>query len=401
MVYGSTAMRNASNALKNNPTGCLVLFGGLFVVAGIGLFIGLTLIPVGRWLSAQDWKEAPCRIVSSEVASHSDSDGTTYSVAIVYDYEFGGRNYTGNRYDFVTGSSSGREGKQAIVNRYPPGSQQRCYVDPGNPDNAILSKSFSKGYLVGLFGIIFFLAGMAVIVGGLRARRRARLSETALSALAVSPAAASTLPKTPLTGGGQAVLKPRSMKPGSLILGAIFMAIPIAFFLFIAKNIHGDTIPIVFGGLITGIFGLAGASMFFYTLLSLANPRIEARLEPAAVPLGETARFSWRMLGAADRIRKFRIVLRGQEEVRYQNEKNTSTERNIFHWEILAETTAKPDMLQGDIAFALPEFSMHSFEGQNNRIRWTIIVHGDIPHWPDVRDEFPIAVLPLQRKETA
>ena len=44
---------------------------------------------------------------------------------------------------------------------------------------------------------------------------------------------------------------------------------------------------------------------------------------------------------------------------------------------------------------------MHSFEAPNNRVRWTLIVHGDIPFWPDVRDEFPITVLPLQRKETA
>ena len=131
-------MRNTSNAFKNNPIGCLVLFGGLFVVVGIGLFIGLTLLPLTQWLGAQDWKETPCRIVSSEVKSHSDDDGTTYSVAIVYDYEFGGRQYTGSRYNFVTGSSSGKSGKQAIVNRYPPGSQQHCYVDPGNPDKVIL-----------------------------------------------------------------------------------------------------------------------------------------------------------------------------------------------------------------------------------------------------------------------
>jgi hypothetical protein len=36
---------------------------------------------------------------------------------------------------------------------------------------------------------------------------------------------------------------------------------------------------------------------------------------------------------------------------------------------------------------------MHSFKSDNNRIVWTLHVHGDIAFYPDVNDEFPITVL--------
>jgi len=54
-------------------------------------------------------------VISSEVKYHSGSHGGTYSVNTFYTYEINGREFKSNTYDFAGGSSSGYEGKQAVV----------------------------------------------------------------------------------------------------------------------------------------------------------------------------------------------------------------------------------------------------------------------------------------------
>jgi hypothetical protein len=38
---------------------------------------------------------------------------------------------------------------------------------------------------------------------------------------------------------------------------------------------------------------------------------------------------------------------------------------------------------------------MHTFLGTNNQITWHLVVHGDIPLWPDVSVAFPLTVYPI------
>ena len=66
-------------------------------------------------MRARSWVAADCEVVSSGVETHSDDDGDTYSVEILYRYRFEGREYHSNRYHFFTGSSSGYEGKARVV----------------------------------------------------------------------------------------------------------------------------------------------------------------------------------------------------------------------------------------------------------------------------------------------
>jgi hypothetical protein len=42
---------------------------------------------------------------------------------------------------------------------------------------------------------------------------------------------------------------------------------------------------------------------------------------------------------------------------------------------------------------------MHSFEAGHNKIIWSLRVHGDIYRWPDVKDEYPIVVLPMRHAQ--
>jgi len=147
------------------PTGELLraLFFGLFLLVGLGLSV-LFGEPVLRTITARSWPEVPCTILYSAVRSHPDADGTpTYSVEAVYEYEIDGRPYKSSRYRFLGGSTSGHEDKDAAVAALPAGRRTVCFVNPKDPHNAVLDRSFG-GWV---FLLLLPLAFLAVGLGGL------------------------------------------------------------------------------------------------------------------------------------------------------------------------------------------------------------------------------------------
>ncbi|MEI8315932.1 MAG: DUF3592 domain-containing protein, partial [Verrucomicrobiota bacterium] len=131
--------------------------GGLvFLAFGCGFLYLILLRPLGQIIMASQWLATPARVVSSMVQSGSQG---TYSVAIRYTYTVNNQHYESSRYDFVGGSSSGRDGKATIVRQYPPGSELTCYVDPHDPSTAVIER--------GLQPIMWFalLPGLFVAIG--------------------------------------------------------------------------------------------------------------------------------------------------------------------------------------------------------------------------------------------
>ena len=139
-----------------------MLFFSIFLAMGLAATWSLFFRPILKVLDARQWRNTPCDVVASQVKSHSGKN-TTYSVDIEYRYEVGGRTYDSHRYDFVGGSSSGGKREQEIVNRYPPGKETTCYVNPSDPDDAVLGRGFTPMMLLGLIPLIF----VAVGVGGI------------------------------------------------------------------------------------------------------------------------------------------------------------------------------------------------------------------------------------------
>ena len=118
--------------------GCAAAFFSIFLLAGLGFLFVICIRPAWKSLEARSWVEVPCVIQSSEVGSHRDSDGTTYSVKIRFKYWYDDVEYESDRYQFLKMSSSGRKGKAAIVKKYPPGAETVCFVDPDNPEDAVI-----------------------------------------------------------------------------------------------------------------------------------------------------------------------------------------------------------------------------------------------------------------------
>jgi hypothetical protein len=57
--------------------------------------------------------------------------------------------------------------------------------------------------------------------------------------------------------------------------------------------------------------------------------------------------------------------------------------------------TDEPDEIRtGQAGVVIPEDAMHSFEAKDNKIIWQIVIRGVVDFWPDIKNEFKIAVVP-------
>jgi hypothetical protein len=131
-----------------------------------------------------------------------------------------------------------------------------------------------------------------------------------------------------------------------------------------------------------------------YQFLALFNPRPQITASAASLPLGGSIDITWKIPGRERRIKRLRIRLEGREEVQYRRGTNTVTDRRLFAAVDVTDARSAYEIRGGRAALKMPADAMHSFESANNKILWTLKVHGEVDKWPDVKLEFPITVLP-------
>lgn len=405
---------------KQVKPGCMALFFGVFLLAGLGFAIPILILPVWKIVDALSWEPLPCEIVSSDVSSHSDSDGTTYSIDVRYRYEVGGQSYESDRYNFIGGSSSGYDGKAEVVAGLPEGSTTTCYVDPEDPTEAVIHRGFSWEMLFGFLPLIFIAVGAGGIVWVLRGgagaatagrRKRAWLPARArpkppAEAERFGPETGFRIASEPELAGaaGPVELEPAAGPIGKLV-GITFVCLfwngIVSVFLWqvIKSWKSGDVdwclsiflIPFVLVGLLL----LLGVP---YQFLALFNPRPHLSLSRTTVPLGGSAELEWRFSGAAGRIRHLRIVLEGKEVATYRRGTSTYTDKETFAEIVIADRPSVAGIARGAATVEVPQGTMHSFEAGHNKIEWRLKLSGDIARWPDVLEEYPFVVLPMEAK---
>ncbi|KPK37950.1 MAG: hypothetical protein AMJ65_13515 [Phycisphaerae bacterium SG8_4] len=392
---------------RKRPAVAAVFFG-IFAVVGIGVLIPLFIMPMIRILDARDWQSIPCRILRSEVRSHEGDDSTTYSVHILYEYEFNGQTYRTDRYSFIGGSSSGYKGKRLIVDRYKVGSEALCWVDPTQPAEAVLFRGFSPVMWFGLIPAVFILVGVGGITGTLRRKR-------SQSGHGVQPDWLSDAPSTkPACGNlyadnlgsenGPVELKPRCSRIGKftgvLIFAAIWDAIVVFMVMTRLPNGPANPVPLPIVVIFT-LFGIALIAGVIYQFMALFNPIPHLRLSAAQVSLGDRLTVDWKISGQVNRLVRLTLTLTGKETAQYRRGTRTCTARRAFHKTELVALTDSVAMQQGCTEFVIPADSMHSFRGDNNQVIWSLTLHGDIPRWPDIRETFELLVVPMTTDQIA
>lgn len=415
--------------------GCAGCFGYAFGFVFSTMFFGvgclfLWLLFLGPYLqiqSARSWEPVPCTILSSKVEGNE-----TYRVAIEYAYEFDGRPFQGDRYSFVTVASSGREGKKRVVDQYPEGSEAICYVNPQEPEKSVIERGFVSDMWWGLFpipfiliglagyGVMFFarhwLTGVKQAGGPAAASQRQVLSESGTwtppvpvaesvaatgTAAAVSKWSNSDFDDEDLVEGpGPITLKPESSRAATFVFLLIFSLTWNGVTWGILSTRFADWqqgkwqwMPELFM-VPFALVGLVLIAATIHQFLALFNPIPVATLSRQMIPLGGSASLSWKFDGSTRSIRTLKLLLKGIEEARYRRGTSTYTDTDTFLEEVLVETSDPFEIAEGETEFRVPTGTMHSFNGDNNKIKWTVQIQGDIPLWPDVDASFPIRVVP-------
>jgi hypothetical protein len=389
---GSKAATPLSSAPKSG-TGCLVLFFAVFLVAGAAATSAMLIRPLWQIAQARQWNTVPCTIVSSEIRSHSSSDGTTYSVDIFYRYKINGAEYRANRYVFGPVSSSRYKGKQEIVSQYPPGRFTTCYVNPSDPTDAVLIREATAGLWFGLIPLLFVVIGIGGISFAIRKSRQSRSPVPGIEAARAIPAGGDM--EDPESSSLKARTSPLGRFVGSVMIALFWNGIVSVFVghLF-SQWRHGRSevfltlfmIPFVLIGTV-----LIGYSI--YSFLALFSPRVALTSNASSAIPGAAVQLSWNLTGNASKVRNLRIYFEGREEATYTRGTRSTTDQAVFAT-IPIKEVPEAQSPSGTVEFIIPADAIHSFNAPKNKIIWAIWVKAEVIRMPDIKDEFPFTVLP-------
>jgi hypothetical protein len=151
------------------------------VIAGFGLiWLAATVLYVPGVLSAfasAGWPATEGRILATSIDSRpSRRSGFTYELVLSYSYTVDGREYTGDRIDFIDGvQAKAREELERERQRYGfvDGETVMVHYDPADPARSVLWPGFDPRRAGGLGFLVVGMPLLTVLyVLGLRRRAR-------------------------------------------------------------------------------------------------------------------------------------------------------------------------------------------------------------------------------------
>ncbi|MBV8879238.1 MAG: DUF3592 domain-containing protein, partial [Planctomycetaceae bacterium] len=262
-------------------------FFSVFMLFGLGMSAAF-LWPIVNILQAGNWRQTPCTILTSKVERHSGSKGgSTYSIAVTYEYFVDEQRHVGARYKFMSGSSSGYDGKKAIVDRLSPGTQTYCYVNRRDPDDSVIERGFTADILLGGIPLIFAVIGAAGFYGVFVHKKK--LPKPGV--VPGLPVAAPPKGGAPLKSSGSPFLR-----LGCSLFFALFWNAIVS--VFVAQCVsgwssgRGDGCMTAF--LVPSVLvGLGVLVLVVYYFLAMFNPRPSLKLGVSTLALGDTVEVEW------------------------------------------------------------------------------------------------------------
>lgn len=159
-------------------------------------------------------------------------------------------------------------------------------------------------------------------------------------------------------------------------------------------SIKSNICPMIFMSIFVLIgLGVIGAAI--HSLLALFNPTVQIEFSKSPLQLGDSLVLKWNVNGRFDRISQFTITLEGHEIARYRRGTDTHTDKHLFLKQSIVETAKQIEIAKGQKPLNIPADTMHSFKSSDNEIKWTLVIHGEISGWPDVKDEMDLQIFPL------
>jgi Protein of unknown function (DUF3592) len=385
-----------------------IVVGVVFFLVGTSFFWFFTLSPLIRSLRTASWLEAQATIATSEVQA-KEGDSTTYSPRIEFDFVVDDAVHHSTTWSTGFAGSSSRSRSKAIVDRYPVGSQHACFYNPNNPTDAVLDRSFQLSNLFGAFGLLFSTVGAGVTWHFYREHRKARRHQALLEdpdqhTSEGSTTSASRFSNSEVSDDSSApwlnFSGPRKLKTEH---GRLFQFLAALFFALFWNGISWTgfyfawTSRSWFAVAFLLLFVAIGAAVIIatvYKFLQLFNPVVAIAVSNGAPQPGETLDLAWESTGLLRVVKELSFSIIGEEVVTYVRGTNTTTERKVFQRIPLASISVESEMRFGSVSVDLPQGMIHSFDASNNKIVWSVEVHGKIPLWPDIYEKMPFAICP-------
>jgi hypothetical protein len=135
---------------KKKAIGCLVLFFTPFVLIGLGTLI-FSMYQFGKVLQAGLWKPVDAKVLSVELVSSSDSDGTSYKVKMAYEYVMKGTSFKGNSVSFDAGMNN-IENHFALHDKLNRSQVVQVYVNENNPGESVVIRGVTNA----MIGMVIF-----------------------------------------------------------------------------------------------------------------------------------------------------------------------------------------------------------------------------------------------------
>ncbi|MBZ2168263.1 DUF3592 domain-containing protein [Marinobacter sp. F4216] len=158
----TTLVQNKKSGLGVN------LFGLIFLLVGLGVFIGGPVHTVYEHIGTGDWRQVPANLDSIEVKTHRGSDSTTYSIRASYRYEYNGRTFSASRVGYDRGSDNLSDYHYEVVSRLRHISNRgglTAWINPEAPSESYLVRElrWEKLAFGSIFGIVFAGGGLFVM----------------------------------------------------------------------------------------------------------------------------------------------------------------------------------------------------------------------------------------------
>lgn len=395
--------RVRTRRVKISPlaAGCMALFSLPFV--GAGVFFGyLTYSTLGEAGAMKSWVETPAAVTAADLNTHRSTSGgktsITHSVTAEYRYEYGGREYTGNRVSIHPGGDNiGNFHKDIyaeLASHRQSGEPFRCFVNPENPSESVLYRDIRWGLTLfyAMFGLVFLASGAFVLVGVYVFRKkRARIERMALEHPGSPWMIREEWASNRLVSSNRQTLRAASIM--ALLWNAISW--PVGYFILEDLRRGGNWTLAVFA-----VFPLIGIALAGWALREWIRWRKYGESVLVLDPF--PARLGGRLAGAVHTRanvtaeRGFHLALRCVRQYTTGSGKNRSTREEVL-WEarseIMREARAR-DFTRSEIPvdFAIPDNLPPSDPGlSSNRILWRLEASAETPG-VDYYDQFEIPV---------
>lgn len=116
------------------------------------------------------WTPVEALVISSQVLTErvTPHSPVKFRADVRYRYTFNGRTFTGSRIRRVDGPTSAKENAESLVATHRAGLVETCFVNPSQPDFAILEHSTRAALYSIWFPLLFVAGGAGMVVSALR-----------------------------------------------------------------------------------------------------------------------------------------------------------------------------------------------------------------------------------------